>query len=102
MSTLSTTLGADVSLTASQSSNLARFERRVPVGNLGVKVDSLGGGVVFSATVPGKVPGSSAVYQKTVDSAGQTTGYLKTMFAPDGSVVHIKDKINNVTIPHDQ
>lgn len=102
MSPLSTMMEGEFSLTAGQSSNLARFEKSLPSGSLGAKVDSLGSGVVFSATVPGRVPGSSAVYQKTVDSAGQTSSYLKTTFAPDGSVVHIKDKINNVIIPHDQ
>lgn len=99
---MSTMMEGEFSLTAGQSSNFARFEKSLPSGSLGAKVDSLGSGVVFSATVPGRVPGSSAVYQKTVDSAGQTSSYLKTTFAPDGSVVHIKDKINNVIIPHDQ
>ncbi|WP_350016417.1 RHS repeat-associated core domain-containing protein [Rhodanobacter sp. IGA1.0] len=102
MSPLSTMMDGEISLTTGQSSNLARFEKSLPSGNLGVDVDSLGGGVVFSATVPGRVPGSSAVYQKTVDNAGQTSSYLKTTFAPNGSVVHIKDKINNTIIPHDQ
>lgn len=102
MSPLSTIMDGEVSLTAGQSSNLARFEKSLPSGSLRADVDSLGSGVVFSATVPGRVPGSSAVYQKTVDSAGQTSSYLKTTFAPDGSVVHIKDKINNAIIPHDQ
>jgi hypothetical protein len=102
MSPLSAEMNGEVSLNTNQSSNLARFEKGLPSGNLGVDVDSLGGGVVFSATVPGRVPGSSAVYQKTVDSTGQTSSFLKTTFAPDGSIVHIKDKISNATISHDQ
>jgi hypothetical protein len=85
-------------LNAAQSSNLARFNKGLPSGNLGTDVDQLGGGVVFSSTVPGKVPGSSAVYQKTVDSQGTTSGFLKTTFAPNGDIVHVKDKINNTTI----
>jgi RHS repeat-associated protein len=47
----------------------------------------------FSATSPGIVPGSSATYQKTVNSAGQTQSYFKTTYAPDGSIVHIKSKL---------
>jgi RHS repeat-associated protein len=93
---------SEISLTSGQSSNLTRFNKSLPSGNTGTSVDSLGEGVVFTSTVPGNVPGSSAVYQKTVDSGGQTSGFLKTTFAPDGSVAHVKDKISNTIIPHDQ
>jgi len=44
------------------------------------------------------VPGSSAVYQKTIDAAGDTSSYLKTTLDPKGDVVHIKDKIGGGTI----
>jgi len=48
---------------------------------------------MFTAEVPGRVPGSKAVYQKVVDPEGVTTGLTKTTFDPHGNVVHIKDKL---------
>jgi len=50
------------------------------------------GNIKFSYTVPGRVPGSSAIYEKTVDSLGRTTNVIKTTYDPAGKVVHIKDK----------
>jgi RHS repeat-associated protein len=82
-----------ISLTAEQAKNLARFNKALPSAATGTSVDSLGDGVIFTADVPGKVPGSKAVYQKAVDASGTTTNYVKTTFDPQGNVVHIKDKI---------
>ena len=48
---------------------------------------------MFTAEVPGKVPGSKAVYQKGVDASGTTTDYFKTTFDPQGNMVHVKDKL---------
>ena len=48
---------------------------------------------VSGAEVPGKVPGSKAVYQKTVDVNGVTTSFTKTTFDPQGNIVHIKNKL---------
>jgi RHS repeat-associated protein len=87
-----------VELTTGQAKNLQRFESKLPSANTGTKVDKLGDGVSFTSEVPGKVPGSKAVYQKTVDSAGNTTSYMKTTIDPKGDVVHIKDKINNTLL----
>jgi len=50
------------------------------------------GNYLFQATSPGKVPGSSALYQKWVNPQGETFKMLKTTFAPDGSIIHIKPK----------
>jgi hypothetical protein len=82
-----------VSLTAEQARNLARFSKALPKAATGTSIDSLGDGVLFTAEVPGRVPGSMAVYQKAVDASGTTTNYIKTTFDPKGIVVHIKDKI---------
>jgi hypothetical protein len=41
------------------------------------------------------VPGSKAVYEKTIDANGKTVGYEKTTYDPSGETVHIKDKLNN-------
>ena len=81
-----------LSLTAQQAGNLAQFNSKLPVGSTGTFVDALGDGYLFTATVPGRVPGSSAVYQKSIDAAGNTTGYLKTVFGPRGGVISVKDK----------
>jgi RHS repeat-associated protein len=94
-----TGVASGVSLTAKQASNLARFEKSLPAGNTGTAVDALGDGVVFTSTVPGNVPGSQAVYQKTVDAAGDTSSFLKTTIDAKGNVIHIKDKINNTQLP---
>jgi uncharacterized protein RhaS with RHS repeats len=102
LSPMSLEADGEAILNAAQSANLNRFNDSLPIGNTGTYVDRLGDGVVFTSTVPGKVAGSSAVYQKTVDSAGKTSGFLKTTFAPDGSIVHIKDKIDNTIIKHDR
>jgi len=41
----------------------------------------------------GKVPGSSAIYEKQIDAAGKTTQYTKTTYDPAGDIVHVKDKL---------
>ncbi|MFI6526635.1 hypothetical protein [Streptomyces uncialis] len=51
-----------------------------------------GGGAEFSYKVPGRVPGSYAVYRKRVDPEGVTELAYKTTFLPDGSIAHIKFK----------
>ncbi|MGW5450187.1 polymorphic toxin-type HINT domain-containing protein [Streptomyces asiaticus] len=50
------------------------------------------GGAEFSYKVPGRVPGSYAVYRKRVDPEGVTELAYKTTFLPDGSIAHIKFK----------
>lgn len=89
-----------VALTQQQASNLNRFNKKLPSGNTGTAVDTLGDGVLFTSQVPGRVPGSSAIYQKSVDAAGTTSSYLKTTFDPAGNIIHIKDKLNGGVIPH--
>jgi hypothetical protein len=60
--------------------------------------DLPGGGKAFQAEVPGKVPGSKAIYEKQVDAAGKTQQYTKTTLAPAGNVVHVKDKISGTVV----
>ncbi|MFE9341388.1 RHS repeat-associated core domain-containing protein, partial [Streptomyces sp. NPDC007063] len=50
------------------------------------------GAAEFSYKVPGRVPGSYAVYRKRVDAEGATEMAYKTTFLPDGSIAHIKFK----------
>jgi len=81
-------------LNPNQLSNLKRFKDKIP-SNSKNTVEILrdnNGNVVFKATSPGKVPGSSAVYEKIVDRTGATTGYVKTTYDNVGNLVHAKNK----------
>ncbi|MFD3826503.1 hypothetical protein [Streptomyces sp. NPDC058625] len=49
-----------------------------------------GGGAEFYYKVPGRVPGSYAMYRKRVDPEGVTELACKTTFLPDGSIAHIE------------
>jgi hypothetical protein len=85
-------IGVD-DLTPVQQNNLQRYVKRLPAGAEQANIIRLSdGSVEFSAKVPGRVPGSYAVYTKTVDSVGDTVSYTKTTYAPDGEIVHRKDK----------
>ena len=53
---------------------------------------SQNGNYLISMTKPGNVPGSYAVYNKIISSDGVTLDVYKITYAPDGSIVHIKDK----------
>ncbi len=87
-------------LNPEQAANLARFEKKLPAGAGPTKVHDLPiGGKAFQAEVPGRVPGSKAVYEKQLDANGMTTGYTKTTYAPAGDIVHVKDKITGETFP---
>jgi RHS repeat-associated protein len=83
----------NVPLSPEQQAKLNAFKKDLPKANTGTSVDKVGDQVLFTSEVPGKVPGSKAVYQKTVDDAGTTTSMVKTTFDPKGNVVHIKDKL---------
>ena len=82
-------------LTEAQAANLARFEQKLPA-NAGPTTITAAkdGSVTMSATSPGKVPGSSATYTKTMNAAGQTTSYTKTVKLPTGKTLPPKDKFN--------
>ncbi|MGJ4966936.1 hypothetical protein ACQR2C_32500, partial [Bradyrhizobium sp. HKCCYLRH3061] len=85
---------SEVELTAAQAKNLARYLSKLPAGAGTVAVDTLGSdSVIFTASVPGRVPGSYAVYQKVIDAAGVTTEYLKTTFDAMKNVIHVKSKM---------
>jgi uncharacterized protein YukE len=81
-------------LSASQQSNLDRYAKKLPSGAQETKITQLDdGSVQFETKVPGRVPGSYALYTKTVSADGTTIGYTKTTVTPDGSVAHVKDKL---------
>jgi hypothetical protein len=82
-------------VTPNQAANLARFEKKLPAGAEETSLTRLAdGSITMEAKVPGRVPGSYALYTKTIDEAGNTITYTKTTVAPDGSVVHVKEKFN--------
>lgn len=61
-------------LTEEQLANIERFKNKIPANakDSVVQHPLPNNGVAVQATSPGKVPGSSAVYEKQIDSAGQT------------------------------
>lgn len=85
-------------LNEGQLKNLKRFEEKLPAGSNASTVHKEGANVVFNAEVPGRVPGSKAVYEKVVDNSGTTVSYTKTTYTPEGKIVHIKDKIDGSEI----
>jgi hypothetical protein len=79
--------------------NLRRFERKLPAGALPTQMHDLPlGGKAFQSEVPGRVPGSKAIYEKQVDASGTTLQYTKTTVDAQGNLVHVKDKISGQTI----
>jgi LysM repeat protein len=76
-------------------SNYGRFAKDMPVNAKSSSSWKLldDGNYLFEATSPAtNIPGSKAVYQKWVNAQGETIKMLKTTYAPDGSIVHIKPK----------
>jgi hypothetical protein len=86
--------GAKV-LEGAVKSNYGRFVSKIPANSKASSSFQLldDGNYLFQATSPGKVPGSSALYQKWVNAQGETIKMIKTTFAPDGSIIHIKPKV---------
>ena len=91
----------EVKVTAEQLKNIGRFEKKLPANakeSLSVK-PLPNEGVAIQATSPGRVPGSSAVYEKQIDAAGKTIQATKTTYDPAGNIVHVKDKLNGGVFP---
>ena len=82
-----------MSLNPEQLENLKRFEGKLPRNAWPTTVYELpNGGKMFQSEVPGRIPGSKAVYEKQVDARGVTISHTKTTYAPNGSIVHVKQK----------
>ena len=75
-------------------SNYGRFVSKIPANSKSSASFQIldDGNYLFQATSPGKVPGSSAIYQKWVNPQGETYKMIKTTVAPDGSIIHVKPK----------
>ena len=81
-------------LNPAQLSSLFRYTKKLPTGAEPTLVTrGADGAIHLSTKVPGRVPGSYAIYEKVMDASGTTTAYTKTSVAPDGSIIHIKDKL---------
>lgn len=85
---------ADAPLSGAQQANLARYRKKLPVAAGDTVIDRLpDGSVRFETRVPGRVPGSYALYIKIVGHDGTTLRYWKITVRPDGSIAHVKDKM---------
>src|SRR5690606_13752438 len=86
------------SLRLEELNNLKRFEKKLPNAHQTSVAELENGLKVFRAEVPGRVPGSKAIYEKYISSEGKTIGYYKTTIKPNGGIVHIKDKTSQQVI----
>ncbi len=90
-----TTMRKTTALEGAVKNNYGRFVKDMPVnakGNANWRLLD-DGYYLFEATSPAtKIPGSKAVYQKWVTSQGETFKMIKTTYATDGSIVHVKPK----------
>jgi len=88
-------------LTPAQLINVERFIKKLPANAKdNVSLQSLpNSSVAAQAVSPGRVPGSSAVYEKQIDATGTTIQYTKTTYDPAGNIVHVKDKITGDVLP---
>jgi len=79
-----------------QAKNIERFTKKAPANAKDSVVTHPlpNGGVAAQATSPGRVTGSSAVYEKQIGADGKTINYTKTTYGPDGNIIHVKDKIS--------
>lgn len=81
-------------LSPQQMTNLKRFESKIPQNSGEVTIRELSNGtILLQADSPARnIPGSFARYEKIIDREGKTLAYTKTTYAPDGGVVHVKNK----------
>ncbi|WP_241837183.1 RHS repeat domain-containing protein [Salinivibrio sp. ML290] len=84
-----------------QQKNIKRFKKKIPANaKENIQFHQLpDDGIAVQATSPGRVPGSKAVYEKQINSAGDTIQYSKTTYDPKGNIVHMKDKLNAGVFP---
>ena len=75
--------------------NFQRFVNNLPAqAETPTTIEFGDGSVAFQAKVPAtNIPGSYAVYEKQVDAYGNTTQFTITTYAPDGSIVYVKNKL---------
>ncbi len=87
-------LKRSIKLNEAQTKNLARFIKKIPANSKNtVKITKqTNGNIKFRAVSQGKAPRSRAIYEKTVNSKGETIRYTKTTIDKNGKIIHTKDK----------
>jgi RHS repeat-associated protein len=71
-----------------------RFFGKAAKGSENFRVERMKDGTSkFSYDTPGRVSGSKAPYEKTVDATGKVVEVKKTTYDPQGNIVHTKDKL---------
>ena len=83
------------SLQGEVRNNFKRFISKIPANS---KTNATwrvldDGNYLFQTISPGKVPGSTALYQKIVSPQGETLKMIKTTFSPQGDIIHVKSKL---------
>ena len=83
------------SLQGEVRNNFKRFISKIPANS---KTNATwrvldDGNYLFQTISPGKVPGSTALYEKIVSPQGETLKMIKTTFSPQGDIIHIKSKL---------
>ena len=83
-----------ISLNSKQVANFNRFQKRLPRQATSIRIYNLPNeGKAFQADVPARnIIGSYATYEKQIDVEGITLVYTKTTYAPDGTIIHVKQK----------
>ena len=80
-------------LNAEQFKNFKSFIKKSSAGAESLIIARLSDGIVdFSYKVPGRVPGSYAIYRKRVGPDGVTIRTDKFTVTPSGEYAHIKPK----------
>ena len=83
------------SLQGEVRNNFKRFISKIPANS---KTNATwrvldDGNYLFQTISPGKVPGSTALYEKIVSPHGETLKMIKTTFSPQGDIIHVKSKL---------
>lgn len=83
-----------------QAKNILRFERKLLARSNRFHLYRIpGNGIALQADIPARnIPGSKATYESQIDAAGVTKQFTKITYAPDGHVVHLKDKIQGFIV----
>lgn len=89
----------NVFLSESEQRALKNFEKKFSKNLDNAKIFDLPQNAkAFQKEVPASnIPNSKAIYEKQVSPNGKTLNYTKTTYDGDGNIVHVKDKINNIT-----
>ncbi len=84
-------------LNSAQQSNIKRFIKNLPQNGRNIQIRQLGNGnIQVTGESAGKVPGSKALYVKTIDSTGSTVNMYKVTTDNKGEFAHRKMKYGDL------